>query len=103
MATRSARCSRSSQAAATATLLNRQKPMAWVGVAWWPGGRTRHSAFRARLAVTASVASTNAPAAALTQSPNEGDVLGGVHQLERGVVYWRGLEVCHALPQAGPL
>src|SRR5437667_4066 len=33
--------------AARAMLLNRQKPMLRVGVAWWPGGRTRHRAFGA--------------------------------------------------------
>ena len=37
--TRSSPSESSAWRAATATLLNRQKPIARVGSAWWPGGR----------------------------------------------------------------
>ena len=50
-------------AAPTATLLHRQKPLAWAGVAWWPGGRTAQNALRHSPRITRSVASTTAPAA----------------------------------------
>ena len=35
-----------------------------VGVAWWPGGRTRHRALRPLPSITASTADAQAPAAA---------------------------------------
>ncbi len=35
-----------------------------VGVAWWPGGRTRHRALRPLPPITASTADAQAPAAA---------------------------------------
>ena len=47
IATRSSPCASSACAAATAMLLNRQKPIATCRVAWWPGGRTAQNA-RAR-------------------------------------------------------
>ncbi len=49
--------------AAIATLLKKQKPMALLRVAWWPGGRTAQKAFSSSPASTASVAATAAPAA----------------------------------------
>ena len=49
--------------AATATLFTKQKPMAWLRVAWWPGGRTAQKAFTISPAMMASVASMAAPAA----------------------------------------
>ena len=57
------RCWRSACAAATATLLNRQKPIGLSPVAWWPGGRTAQKRARRRRPCTASTAATTAPAA----------------------------------------
>ena len=50
-------------ATATATLLNRQKPIARSGVAWWPGGRTKQNAESSSPRRTASVAASAPPAA----------------------------------------
>src|SRR3954453_22538362 len=58
--------------AARATLLNRQNPMLWVGVAWWPGGRTRHRAVVSGPVITASTAAAHAPAAARATSNDAG-------------------------------
>ena len=52
-----------SAAAVTATLLNRQNPIARVGVAWCPGGRTAQNAASASPAPSRSTASRPAPAA----------------------------------------
>ena len=52
-----------SAAAVTATLLNRQNPIAWVGSAWWPGGRTAQNAASASPRRRASTAVSPAPAA----------------------------------------
>src|SRR3981189_440640 len=73
-------------------LLNRQKPMLRVGVAWWPGGRTRQRALGAipsrtpaprrrqrdleRVGTDHGIR-VNAAAAVL------GDLLGGLHLLRR--------------------
>ena len=46
MATRSSPRTSSAWRAATATLLKKQKPIAWSRVAWWPGGRTEQKALR---------------------------------------------------------
>ena len=54
--------SRRAASAATATLLNRQKPIAWACSAWCPGGRAQTKALAASLAQTASTAATAAPA-----------------------------------------
>ena len=45
-----------------ATLLNRQNPIARVGVEWWPGGRTRQKAEAISPSSTASVAASTPPA-----------------------------------------
>ena len=62
MATRCRPCTSSAWRAATATLLKKQKPIAWSRVAWWPGGRTAQKALLARPDSTSSVAATAAPA-----------------------------------------
>ena len=48
--------------AATATLLKKQKPIAWLRVAWWPGGRVAQKALVSSPVTTASTASMAAPA-----------------------------------------
>ncbi len=47
----------------TATLLKMQKPMAWLRVAWCPGGRQATKALRTSPAITRSTAITAPPAA----------------------------------------
>jgi hypothetical protein len=59
--------------AATATLLNRQKPMPRVAVAWCPGGRTSANPFATSPASTASVARTSPPAAISAASKERGE------------------------------
>ena len=56
------------RAAAIATVLNTQKPIAWCASAWWPGGRTSAIPLRAAPRTTASVSSSTAPAAICAQS-----------------------------------
>ncbi len=63
-------------AAATAMLLNRQKPIARSASAWWPGGRTQAIAGPAAASArTASTAATAAPAARRATSNDSGLVL----------------------------
>ena len=61
--TRPAPWSSSAWAAATATLLNRQKPIARELSAWWPGGRRPQKATRSPSDSIASTAPTAPPAA----------------------------------------
>src|ERR1700692_4507487 len=61
MATRSPAAIR--DAAATATLLSRQKPMDWSARAWCPGGRAATKARSARPRRSSSMATSPAPAA----------------------------------------
>jgi hypothetical protein len=49
--------------AAITALLKRQKPMAWAGSAWWPGGRMAQKAFFAAPAITLSTPWQAPPAA----------------------------------------
>ncbi len=63
IATRSRPCESSACSAASATLLNMQKPMAPPGRAWWPGGRMAQKALSMSPARTASVAAIAVPAA----------------------------------------
>ena len=56
-----------------ATLLNRQNPIARVGSAWCPGGRTAQKAFWTLPAITRSTAATTAPAARSIASPEPGE------------------------------
>ena len=53
-------------------LLNRQKPIACIGSAWWPGGRMAQKAALASPATTASTAAQAAPAARSAASPEAG-------------------------------
>ena len=66
MATRCRPRTSSAWRAAIATLLKKQKPMAWSRVAWCPGGRTAQKAVATSRSITASVAATAAPAARST-------------------------------------
>src|ERR1019366_1494591 len=50
-------------AAAMATLLRRQKPIARAGRAWWPGGRKRATPFDTGPSIIASTIATSDPAA----------------------------------------
>ena len=45
-----------------ATLLKKQKPIAWCGSAWCPGGLKQENAFDAFLFMTASTAAIAPPA-----------------------------------------
>ena len=60
------------QRAATATLLNRQKPIGASARAWCPGGRTRHRACVSSPRTTRSTASQTAPAASRATSNDRG-------------------------------
>ncbi len=62
-ATRDRPCAARACAAPTATLLKRQKPMARLRSAWWPGGRTAQNAVAHSPRMTRSTAITTAPAA----------------------------------------
>jgi len=74
IATRRRPCATIACAAPTATLLNRQNPIASLRVAWWPGGRTAQNARRTwPLLSTASTAATTAPAARSAASAEPGD------------------------------
>jgi hypothetical protein len=68
--TRSAPSASSACRAATATLLNRQKPIARAGSAWWPGGRSPQNANGASRAASAP-AIAQAPPAACSAAPYE--------------------------------
>ena len=50
-------------AAAIATLLYKQNPIAWCGSAWWPGGRISASPLEHFPLITAETSSTSEPAA----------------------------------------
>ncbi len=80
IATRSRPRTSSAWRAAIATLLKKQKPIAWSRVAWWPGGRTAQNAFATAPSSTASVAATAAPAARSTafQVPGAATVSGSI-------------------------
>ena len=63
-------------AAATATLLNRQKPIARSRSAWWPGGRSAQNASaraRRRAARSAAAAAPPAACSAASKEPGAGD------------------------------
>ena len=79
IATRSPRSARA--AAHTATLLNRQKPMGSVWVAWWPGGRTTQKAASASPRSRRSTASRPEPAAsrAASHEPGKAAVSSSIH------------------------
>ena len=78
MATRCRPSTSSAWRAAMATLLKKQKPIAALRVAWWPGGRTEQNALSTSPLNTASVAATAAPAArsAARQVPAHTSVSG---------------------------
>ena len=61
--TRSSPSESSACRAATATLLNRQKPIARAGSAWWPGGRSPQNPNGASPATSASTSAHAPPAA----------------------------------------
>ena len=58
-----------------AMLLNRQKPMAVLALAWWPGGRTAQKATGSSPSITASTAATPAPAACRAALAEPGEVM----------------------------
>jgi hypothetical protein len=65
ISTRLASPARTTSLAAAAALLKKQKPMASVFVAWWPGGRIRLNALLHSPRSTARHASIVQPAASL--------------------------------------
>ena len=79
-----------SAAAATATLLSRQKPIAWSGSAWWPGGRTAQNAASPSPRSSASTAASPEPAARTAASHDAAEADGV------------GVEVAAAPPRRTP-
>ena len=75
--TRSSPCASSAWRAATAMLLNRQKPIARAGSAWWPGGRWALKPIGAAPSSSRSTSST-APPAACSAASNDPSLIDRV-------------------------
>ena len=60
IATRRSPSSACAQRAAIAIELKRQKPIAWSGRAWWPGGRANANPLRVAASIVAPAASSAA-------------------------------------------
>src|SRR3954468_19952445 len=80
--------------AATATLLNRQKPIAVRGSAWWPGGRSPQKPTRASPPTRASTIATAPPAAcsAASYEPALATVAGRGRRVRPGARNGVGVE-----------